>query len=200
MISLAFTSSGLYTWLVLPLLIFLARIVDVSMGTIRILFISRGSKYLAPLIGFFEVLIWLLAIGQIIQNLSNALCYIAYAGGFAAGTYIGMLIEHKLAVGFIMVRVVTNKDASKLIDYLETAEFGVTQVAARGIKGRVRIVFTIIRRRNLNKIVGIIRQYNPNAFYSTEDIRSVSKEIFPLGRPRPKKRRMRLLRRQRKGK
>lgn len=200
MISLAFTSSGLYTWLVLPLLIFLARIVDVSMGTIRILFISRGSKYLAPLIGFFEVLIWLLAIGQIIQNLSNALCYIAYAGGFAGGTYIGMLIEHKLAVGFIMVRVVTNKDASKLIDYLETAEFGVTQVAARGIKGRVRIVFTIIRRRNLNKIVGIIRQYNPNAFYSTEDIRSVSKEIFPLGRPRPRKRLLRLLRRQRKGK
>jgi len=200
MISLAFTSSGLYTWLVLPLLIFLARIVDVSMGTIRILFISRGSKYLAPLIGFFEVLIWLLAIGQIIQNLSNALCYLAYAGGFAAGTYIGMLIEHKLAVGFIMVRVVTNKDASKLIEYLETAEFGVTQVAARGIKGRVRIVFTIIRRRNLNKIVGIIRQYNPNAFYSTEDIRSVSKEIFPLGRSRSKKRRIRLLRRQRKGK
>jgi uncharacterized protein YebE (UPF0316 family) len=83
---------GLYTWIVLPLLIFLARVVDVSMGTIRVIFVSRGLKYLAPVVGFFEVLIWLLAIGQIMKNLSSPLCYVAYAGGFAAGNYIGIVI------------------------------------------------------------------------------------------------------------
>ena len=173
-------SSDIYTWLVIPLLIFLARIVDVSIGTIRILFISRGKKYLAPIMGFCEVLIWLLAIGQIMRNLTNVLCYLAYASGFATGTYVGLWIEEKLAVGLLMIRVVTDKDATPLIEHLRKEAFGVTHVAARGITGKVRIVFTIIRRNNLPKVIGIIRQFNPNAFYSTEDVRSVSREVFPL--------------------
>jgi uncharacterized protein YebE (UPF0316 family) len=184
---ISFTNSDIYTWVILPLLIFLARIVDVSMGTIRILFISRGTKFLAPLIGFFEVLIWLLAIGQIMQNLTNVLCYIAYAGGFATGTYVGIFIEEKLAMGLLLVRVVTTKDASELIEYLKSADFGVTHVAARGVAGQVRIVLTIIRRKNLNKVVEIIRRFNPNAFYSTENIRYVSKEVFPLENPPTKR-------------
>ena len=70
-----------YAWIVIPFLIFLGRVADVSMGTIRLIFISRGLKYLAPIVGFFEILIWLLAIGQIMKNLSNPVCYVAYAGG-----------------------------------------------------------------------------------------------------------------------
>ena len=174
------TSSSLYTWLIIPLLIFLARIVDVSIGTVRILFISRGKKYLAPIMGFCEVLVWLLAIGQIMRNLTNVLCYVAYAGGFATGTYVGLWIEEKLAVGLLMIRVVTHKDASPLIEHLQKEAFGVTHVAARGVTGKVRIVFTIIKRSDLHRVIGIIRRFNPNAFYSTEDVRSVSKEIFPL--------------------
>lgn len=177
---MGFTSVELYTWLVIPLLIFLARIVDVSIGTIRILFISRGKKYLAPIMGFFEVLVWLLAIGQIMRNLTNVLCYLAYAGGFATGTYVGLWIEEKLAVGLLMVRVVTHKDASFLIEHLRKEAFGVTHVAARGMTGKVRIVFTIIKRGDLSRVINIIRKFNPNAFYSTEDVRSVSKEVFPL--------------------
>lgn len=173
-------SSDIYTWLIIPVLIFLARIVDVSIGTVRILFISRGKKYLAPILGFCEVLIWLLAIGQIMRNLTNVLCYVAYAGGFATGTYVGLWIEEKLAVGLLMVRVVTHRDATPLIEHLRQESFGVTHVAARGLSGRVRIVFTIIRRSNLSKVIRIIRQFHPNAFYSTEDVRSVSKAVFPL--------------------
>jgi len=174
-------SPDIYTWLIIPLLIFLARIFDVSIGTIRILFISRGKKYLAPIMGFCEVLIWLLAIGQIMRNLTNVLCYVAYAGGFATGTYVGLWIEEKLAVGLMMIRVVTTRDASPLIEHLSKEAFGVTHVAARGVTGKVRIVFTIIKRSDLSRVIGIIRQFNPNAFYSTEDVRSVSKEVFPLG-------------------
>ncbi|MDD4614980.1 MAG: DUF5698 domain-containing protein, partial [Caldisericia bacterium] len=86
-----------FAWVLLPLLIFFARVVDVSIATIRILFLSKGIKGWTTLMAFFEILIWLLAMTQIMQNLSNPACYIAYASGFAMGTLIGMIIEEKLA-------------------------------------------------------------------------------------------------------
>ena len=89
------------------MLIFAARIADVSIGTVRLIFISRGLKYLAPIVGFFEVFIWLMAIGQIMQNISNPVCFVAYAGGFAMGNFVGMCIAEKLSLGVVMVRVVT---------------------------------------------------------------------------------------------
>ena len=180
MFFLGLTSSDIYTWLVIPLLIFVARIFDVSIGTIRILFISRGKKSLAPIMGFFEVLIWLLAIGQIMRNLTNVLCYLAYASGFAAGTWVGLWIEERLAMGLMMVRVITQKNSTQLIEHLQGENFGVTHVEARGITGQVRIIFTIIKRSDLSRVIGIIQRFNPNAFYSTEDIRSVSKDLFPM--------------------
>jgi uncharacterized protein YebE (UPF0316 family) len=192
--------SPVYTWLIVPVLIFLARIVDVSIGTIRILFISRGKRYLAPVMGFFEVLVWLLAIGQIMRNLTNVLCYVAYAGGFATGTYVGLWIEEKLAVGLLMVRVVTHRDATPLIERLRKEAFGVTHVAARGVTGSVRIVFTIIKRSDLSRVIKIIRKFNPNAFYSTEDVRSVSKEVFPLAQSSTRRGFLGSLSRWRKGK
>jgi uncharacterized protein YebE (UPF0316 family) len=88
-------SPEILTYVVLPVMIFFARICDVSLGTIRVIFISKGVKYLAPIIGFFEVIIWLLAIGQVMNNLTNFVAYIAYGAGFASGTYIGMIIEEK---------------------------------------------------------------------------------------------------------
>jgi uncharacterized protein YebE (UPF0316 family) len=133
--------------------------------------------------GFCEVLIWLLAIGQIMRNLTNVLCYLAYASGFAAGTWVGLWIEERLAMGLMMVRVITQKDATLLIEHLQAENFGVTHVDARGITGQVRIIFTIIKRSDLPRVIGIIQRFNPNAFYSTEDIRSVSKELFPMKTP-----------------
>jgi uncharacterized protein YebE (UPF0316 family) len=196
----ALTNSGIYTWLVLPLLIFMARVFDVSLGTIRIIFVSRGTKYLAPLVGFFELLIWLLAIGQIMRNLSNIACYVAYAGGFATGTYVGMYLEEKLAMGVLLVRIITGKDASELISFLISASFGVTSVDAHGVTGHVNVIYTMINRGDLQRVVGIIRRFNPKAFYSTEDIRSVSKEIFPYRKPLHKRMHLRSLLKQRKGK
>jgi uncharacterized protein YebE (UPF0316 family) len=91
-----FSQSFLFIWVILPALIFLARIVDVSLQTIRIISISRGIRWLAPLVGFFEVLIWLLAIGQIMKTVSHPVAYIAYAAGFATGTAIGQSLERRL--------------------------------------------------------------------------------------------------------
>ncbi|MDD1715849.1 MAG: DUF5698 domain-containing protein, partial [Methanolinea sp.] len=118
-------SDDLFAWVILPLLIFLARICDVSMGTLRVIFIAKGLKKIAPVIGFFEVIIWLLAIGQVMQNISNVASYVAYGGGFAAGTYLGMRVEERLSIGTVVVRVITNRDPGDLISDLRTSGYGV---------------------------------------------------------------------------
>ena len=136
---MSFFQSEAFTLILLPVLIFLARVLDVSFGTIRIIFISRGRKYLAPVIGFFEILIWLVAIGKVMQNLDNVFCYVAYAGGFAAGNFTGMWIEEKLAMGTLIVQIITRQDASALMGSLKSSGFGVTAVPAQGTTGQVHL-------------------------------------------------------------
>ena len=172
-------NSAFFAWILLPLLIFIARVADVSLGTIRVIFITRGLKYLAPIVGFFEILIWLLAIGQIMRNLSNPLCYIAYASGFATGNYFGILIAEKLSLGVVLIRVITSKEASELLEYLKSADYGVTSVDAQGSAGKVQVVFTIVPRREVNQVVNLIKQFNPKAFYTIEEVGFVEEGIFP---------------------
>jgi uncharacterized protein YebE (UPF0316 family) len=175
-------SPEILTYVILPILIFLARICDVSLGTIRVIFISKGIRYLAPIIGFFEVIIWLLAIGQIMNNLTNFVAYIAYGAGFAAGTYIGMVIEEKISLGLVSVRIITKKDPGELIQYLRLNNYGVTSLDGEGGTGKVKMVFTIIKRQDLPHVVEIIKQFHPNAFYSVDDVKSVGEGIFPENR------------------
>ncbi|KCZ70480.1 hypothetical protein ANME2D_03395 [Candidatus Methanoperedens nitroreducens] len=182
MISTDFLNSEIFAWVILPILIFTARILDVTLGTIRIIFISRGEKYLAPLFGFFEIIIWLFALGQIMQNLTNIAYYVAYAGGFAMGNFAGIYIENKMAMGTLVVRIITKKDTSELINSLKSIGYGVTSVDAEGATGQVKIVFTIIKRKEVNNVVGIIKRFNPKAFFSIEEVRSASEGIFPSTR------------------
>jgi len=169
----------IFAWVILPLLIFSARICDVSLGTIRVIFISKGFKYIAPVIGFFEVIIWLVAIGQVMNNLTNVASYIAYGGGFACGTFIGMIVEEKLSIGTVTVRVITRKDATALMAYLRSENYGVTSIDAEGSTGQVKILFMIIKRQDQGKVVSIIQRFNPNAFYSVEETKSVADGVFP---------------------
>ena len=172
-------NSGFYIWIVLPFLIFLARVLDVSLGTVRVIFISKGFKYLSPLIGFFEILIWLLAIGQIMKNLSNPACYIAYASGFAMGNYVGIRIANRLSLGVVLIRVITKEDASQLVELLKSANYGVTSVDGHGTAGQVKVVFTIVPRKEIKRVADLIRKFNPKAFYSIEEVGFVEKGIFP---------------------
>ncbi len=174
-----FFQSDLFKWGVLPALIFIARIFDVTIGTIRIVAVSKGNKILAPFLGFFEVLVWLLAIGQIMQNLSNPLCYIAYAGGFSLGNYIGIKIEERMALGKFVIRVITQKKADKLINVLRKRGYGVTSLDAEGVEGYVNIILMVAERGDLQDILEKINMYNPNAFYTVEDTRMVKYGIFP---------------------
>lgn len=173
-------SSNLYALFIIPLLIFVARVLDVTLGTIRVIFVSKGLKYLAPVVGFFEILIWLLAIGQIMSNLNNPACYIAYAGGFAMGNYVGIMIAEKLSLGVALLRVITQKDATELIQSLSSKKYGVTSVDGQGVHGKVSIIFTIVPRKEIQKVVDIVKKFNQKAFYTVEDIGFVEEGIFPL--------------------
>lgn len=166
----------IFLYVILPILIFCARIIDVSIATLRMIFVMSGRKYLAPVLGFFESLIWLLAISQIFQNVNNVISFVAFAGGFATGTFVGMLIEEKLALGNVVVRVITNKDASDLVDHFRSRKFYCTNIAAEGREGKVNILFMVVRRNKLQKVLNIIMQFNPKAFYTVESVRMVRDE------------------------
>lgn len=177
--SVPFFHSHFFTYFIIPVLIFSARILDVSIGTMRVIFISKGYKLFASLCGFFEVLIWIVAITQIIKNLTNPIYYIVYAGGFATGNFVGILIEEKIALGTVLLRVVTKREFSELTEYLKNNNYGVTLLDAKGLYGTVKILFTIIHRNDLEEVVAFIQKVNPQAFYTVEDVRFVNeKSLF----------------------
>jgi uncharacterized protein YebE (UPF0316 family) len=180
---------GVYSWVLLPLFIFSARVFDVSLQTMRVIFVAKGFKHVAPLIGFFEILVWILAIGQIMQNLTNPILYIAYAGGFALGTFVGMVLENKVAVGKVGIRIITRKDAGILVNLLRNEHVGVTVVDADGPHGPVKIIYSIICRQDIHRVVEDIKRFNPHAFYTIEDVRFVTEKegIFPTHCPWYKK-------------
>ncbi len=174
----SFLDSTLYSFVIIPLLIVVARMADVSLGSLRIIFLARGRR-LASLLGFFEVIIWLLAIRQIMQNLENPVTYIAYATGFACGNLIGIYLEEKLAIGTLIIRIITPKDVGPLAEGLHARGYGVTCVDGHGATGQVKLVYTIIRRKDLDEIRALIAECCPKAFLSIEEIRSASEGIFP---------------------
>jgi uncharacterized protein YebE (UPF0316 family) len=163
----------------MTVLIFLARVSDVTLGTLRIVFISRGQKYIAPAFAFFEMLIWLFAVRQIMQNLDNVVYYFAYAFGFAFGVFVGLNVEERLAMGLRLVRTITRDDASELTAALRSRDFGVTSVEADGNAGKVNILYSVIKRSDANRYIAMVKEFNPKAFFSVEDVRFVSEGVFP---------------------
>lgn len=164
----------IFAYIILPLLIFLARLTDVSLSTLRIVLVTMGKRNIAPLIGFVEAFIWLIAIGQIMQNLNNVMSYLAYATGFAMGNYCGMYLEQRLALGMAMVRIITNRAATELTKALKDSHYRFTHVEAEGKYGEVSILFSVVKRKELTKFIKLIQKHNPNAFYTIENIRFVS--------------------------
>jgi uncharacterized protein YebE (UPF0316 family) len=166
----------------IALLIFLAEMCVVTLATLRIIFIARGHKYLAPLLGFGEITIWLFAIGKTMQNLDDPACFLAFALGFTLGNLLGILIEKALAMGMASVRIITHRDAHDLIARLRAASFGVTCINGQGATGPVQIVLTVVKRRQLRAVVALIEAHHPNAFYAVDDLQTASEGIFPVPR------------------
>ncbi len=169
-----FEHFGEFTAYSIPVLIFLARVCDVSLSTIRIILVGRGRRLPATILGFFEILIWLLAISQIMQNLTNIANYVAYAAGFAAGTFIGMTIERRLAIGSLVVRIVVPREAEDLVMYLIASGFEVTRLKAEGALRPVAVILTVVKSSALPRLLKIVKNFQPRAFYTVEDVRTAS--------------------------
>ncbi|HEY9207303.1 MAG TPA: DUF2179 domain-containing protein [Candidatus Methanoperedens sp.] len=172
-------SSEIFSLIILPLLIFTARVLDMTLDTIRIIFVSKGRKFLATFFGFFEIIIWLFAIGQIMQHLTNIIYYLAYAGGFATGVFVGISIEEKIAMGKVVVRVITKKEGAELAECLKSEGYGVTSFDGQGSTGHVKLIYTTIRRKDVDNVLGIIKRFNPKAFFCIEEVRLANEGIFP---------------------
>jgi uncharacterized protein YebE (UPF0316 family) len=167
-----------FNWIILPILIFLSRLGDVTMATLRHIFVSKGLRKIVPILGFFEVLIWLVAMRQVFSHLDNLACFIAWAGGFSAGTYLGMYIEERLAIGTQIVRIITNEPITELTEALKNTHQGVTVVDGQGAMGPVKLLFTIVKRANKKSVLDLIQKHTPKAFYTIEDIKSFEHGVF----------------------
>ena len=164
-------SADLYSYLLLPLLIFVARIGDVSINTIRIIYVLGGRRFTATLLGFFESFIWLMAIRQIFEHLDNWICYVAYPAGFATGIFVGMIIEERIAYGKVIVRIITRKEVAGLIAFLNSKRHRYTHVNAEGPDGHENLVFTVLERENLDELLFKLKEILPTAFYTVEKVK-----------------------------
>jgi len=163
-------SANVFSYFLLPILIFIARIADVSINTIRIIYVLGGRRWTATLLGFFESLIWLMAIRQIFEHMDNWICYVAYPAGFASGIFVGMIIEEKIAYGKVIVRIITSSEVNILIDYLNSQQYRYTHVNAEGPEGHENLVFTVLARDHLEDLLYYLKDILPTAFYTVEKV------------------------------
>jgi uncharacterized protein YebE (UPF0316 family) len=165
----------IWTMLASALLIFCLRLVDVSLGTVRLLMIGRGQRKIAPLLGFVEVTIWVIAISQVITNLDNIINILAYSGGFAAGTLVGMWIEDKLPLGHVGISIVSTTQGQEITRKLRQADYGVTELIGSGQSGVVNLITTIVTRKDVKDVFQLVNQTDPRSFIAVDDMKVVKR-------------------------
>lgn len=173
-----FSDFDYYNYLLLPLGIFLARTIDTSLGTLRIVLIGRGARKAVRLVGFIEVLLWVIAIGQIIQNLNNWAGYLAWALGFTVGSMIGFKIEDKLALGKHQLRIITSQPIDEFLEELKKLNQGFTVFDGMGANGPVKQIFCILNRQNNAEITKLLKEHIPQSFVSVSDVMATDSGVF----------------------
>lgn len=158
-----------------PFVVFALRLCDVSLATLRMLMIVRGRRAIAPLIGFVEVMIWVVAIGAVVQHLDSPFHIVGYASGFAAGTFLGLLIEERMALGLATIRTVVRTGGPALAASLRDEGFGVTEMVGKGRQGPVEVLYSVIPRRGVDRCLEIIDEGAPDSFVVVDEPRSVQR-------------------------
>ncbi|MFT5423143.1 MAG: hypothetical protein ACI89L_000917 [Phycisphaerales bacterium] len=166
----------------IPILIFLARICDVSIGTVRTVFVISGYRRLSVVLGFFEVLIWVLAVGGVMKNLSEPLAVVGYAGGYATGIFVGMMVEDKIAIGLRMIRVINPDPSVHVAAMLRERGIRTTRIEGSGQKGPVEVSFTVVRRKRVPEIRQMLAEHAPQAFITIERVDRADGEV-PMNGP-----------------
>ena len=154
-------------------IIFIARVINMAISTIRMLFTIRNKKLLTWVLGFFESIIFVYIIGTVVSNLNNFINIIAYAAGFASGSVVGMLIEERLAIGHIQMTVISPLRGSILSEELRSNGFAVTEISGRGKQGTVSVLLCDVLRKDINNLETVVLETDPEAFITAEDVRPV---------------------------
>ena len=156
-----------------PLAIMALRATDVTMATTRMLLIVRGRRGIVPIIGFFEILIWVTAVGTVVQHLDSPLHVVGYASGFALGNYLGLLLEERMALGLATVRTMVKTGGPALAAELREQGFGVTEMEGRGKDGVVDVLYSVAPRRVVGRCVDLINARAPESFVVVDEPRAV---------------------------
>ena len=174
-----FLSAGALTPVLIPLLVFGARVIDVSLETLRIILLARGGRFIVPTIAFIEIIFWVVSLGLVVNDFTNPVYLLSYAAGFATRNYVGILLEERLAMGVCILRVITSREDRSLIDAIRATGYGVTVVAAEGLQGPCTIFYSVVRRYDLLRITEMVEEMSPSAFCTIEDVRSTTRGTFP---------------------
>jgi uncharacterized protein YebE (UPF0316 family) len=166
--------------LLLGTLVFLARIGDVSLATVRTISIVHGRTKTAFALGFVEVSIWLMVVAKVLQEVyAKPILAIFYALGFSTGNVVGILLERRLAFGYTALRVITPEKGDTIAENLRTAGYAVTTFLGEGMSGSVRMLYLVFPRRQLEDVLAMVKRVSPEAFYITEHAGQVSKIYRP---------------------
>lgn len=166
-----------HAWL-FALLIFCLRVGDMSLDTIRVLFMVRGKKLLVWVLGFFQALIFVVAISSVLTQLNNILNVIGYATGFATGNIVGMMIENRLAIGHVLVNIISSNRGSFIAERLRASGYAVTEIAGRGMNGTVFELHASVLRKDVSQVETIVLESDPQAFVTAEDVRPVRRGFW----------------------
>ena len=154
-------------------LIFILRVGDMSLDTLRVLYVMRGKKGFAWILGFCQAMIFITAISAVLSNLDNPINIIAYAAGFATGNVVGMAIEEKLAQGYTHLRIISSRRGSAIADSLRAEGYAATEIPARGKDGMVTVINSSVKRKKVNKVRVLIEDIDEDAFITAEEIRPI---------------------------
>ena len=160
------------------LVIFILRVLNMTLDTLRMLFMLRGKKTLSWVFGFFVSVIYVLLLTSILSNLNSLLYIISYAAGFATGGVVGMWIEERMAIGFTHIQIISSRRGVALAQNLREGGFGVTEVPARGKDGMVSLLNLSVRRNQVADVEEIINECDADAFVTSEDVRPMRRGFF----------------------
>ena len=161
------------------LFIFCLRLADVTLGTIRTVLVMRGVRFVAALVGFFEIIIWVVAISRVMGHLDSVFNVIAYAAGYSCGILMGIFVEERLALGVTVVNIIVHEDEARLADELRQAGFGVTRMEAFGMRDQMHLLRVGLPRRKVNQLVRLCRKLSPKSFLTVEDVRGAYGGYLP---------------------
>lgn len=154
-------------------LIFILRVSDMTLDTLRVLFVMRGKKQIAWVLGFFQSAIFVLAIGKVLTQVNNPLNIIGYAAGFATGNVVGMIIEERIAIGHIMINIISPRRGSAIVSHLREAGYAVTELSGRGKDGMVSLINCSVLRKQVDAVHQLVNDIDPEAFITAEDVRPI---------------------------